>query len=140
MSEPRIEWRLEGLPAITSNARLRVRERIRETKRWRRDAAWVTRARSGVLNRGWPAAGARYVLTRHSTREPDPENLAVSFKAIVDGITDALSLPDDSRRYVDRVYRWEKAPPRKGSVTAVITPWTPPPHSTSCQEEPPDAA
>lgn len=123
----RLEWTLDGLPAVSSNARQKVRARIRETKTWRRSAGWQTRAALG--RHFWPAPGARYVLTRHSASEPDPENLAVSFKAVVDGITDALGLPDDSRKFVEREYRWEKAPPKRGRISVVIEPWTPPPHS-----------
>lgn len=73
-----------------------------------------------------PLSRARVTLTRHSSVEPDHEQLAMGFKAVLDALTArgrgprARVLEDDSPRHVERVYRWEKAPPGAGRLTVLV--------------------
>lgn len=74
-----------------------------------------------------PLRRARIVLTRRSAGQPDYENLAASFKPVVDALcrsrrhgsrylVRADVLEDDSPDVVERDYRWELARPRMGGV------------------------
>lgn len=83
-----------------------------------------------------PLPRARVVCTRHSTTEPDHENLALGFKAIIDALMPTTKrktkkgvrvihragvIEDDGPKNLEREYRWEKAPPRKGFLEIVVT-------------------
>jgi hypothetical protein len=63
--------------------------------------------------------------TRHSSREPDFENLAHSFKPCLDALTvrngGAPVLVDDSQEVIGQpTYLWEKAPPKEGRITLEV--------------------
>jgi len=89
-----------------------------ERQGWHRrvaEAVMVERARPKLtLQR------ARIVCTRHSFAQPDFENLAHSFKALLDGFVKCGVLQDDNPLVlVDQEYRWEPAP-RGGSFLTVL--------------------
>ena len=64
-----------------------------------------------------PLKRARGTFTRHSSREPDYENLAYSFKEIVDALVKLDVLEDDAPKNLERMYRWEKGRGGDGKVT-----------------------
>ena len=70
---------------------------------------------------GKAMAGVGYVitLTRIAPRPLDSDNLARSFKAIRDGIADALGIDDGSKRLTWN-YAQEKGPPKRYAVRIEI--------------------
>jgi crossover junction endodeoxyribonuclease RusA len=58
-------------------------------------------------------------LTRIAPRPLDTDNLARSFKAIRDGIADALGIDDGSKRFTWN-YAQEKGPPKRYAVRIQI--------------------
>lgn len=74
-----------------------------------------------------PLRRAMIVCTRRSAREPDYDNLAASFKPVVDALCLSTSkltrsdvLVDDSPRVLEREYRWE---PTSGTGSIRIDLW-----------------
>ena len=67
-----------------------------------------------------PLKRATGTFTRHSTREPDFENLAYSFKEIIDALVKLDILEDDAPTNLTRTYGWEKAKPSSGKVTILL--------------------
>jgi len=82
----------------------------REVKRWRAIVATYRPKPSQ------PLLYARVTCVRMSTREPDYENLTMSFKAAVDSLVHCGIVVDDSPAHMERIYRWAKARPRCGRV------------------------
>lgn len=81
-----------GSEWISANDRAHWGRRHRLTREWRTAAAWTCRqARPGRLDR------ARIVATAlvRDNRRRDSSNLAVTAKAVVDGLVDAGLLADD---------------------------------------------
>ena len=79
-------------------------------------------ARTTIVQRfGKAMAGVGYTitLTRISPRPLDTDNLARSFKAIRDGIADALGIDDGSKRLVWN-YAQEKGPPKQYAIRIEI--------------------
>lgn len=74
-----------------------------------------------VQHFGKAMAGAGYTinLTRVAPRSLDTDNLARSFKAIRDGVADALEIDDGSKRLTWN-YAQEKGPPKKYAVRIEI--------------------
>lgn len=68
-----------------------------------------------------PLETAVVSCTRHSTREPDRDNLVQSFKPILDGFVKAGVLKDDSPAVIGAPeYSWEKTGRGKGRITVWI--------------------
>jgi hypothetical protein len=86
-----------------------------------------------------PLTRARIICTRHSgSKRPDPENLAMSFKAWIDALTKSQMrrnkkapggytfiqradvLEDDAPEVLKREYRWFPARPKKGFIRIVV--------------------
>jgi len=68
----------------------------------------------------WIKAGI--VCTRYSTREPDQDNLVISFKAIIDGLVQCGVLVEDNNSVIlQREYKWEKCKRIDQRVTIVVT-------------------
>lgn len=58
---------------------------------------------------GPPLEKAKLKLTRLSTRQPDFDNLALSFKYVVDGLVKAGVIVDDKYEVIgESEYCWEK--------------------------------
>ena len=85
----------------------------REAKYWM-DRVWVE---VQGLKPDRPLKRARGTFTRHSSREPDYENLAYSFKEIVDALVKLDILEDDAPKNLERVYQWKKGKAGAGRVT-----------------------
>lgn len=60
---------------------------------------------------------AHLVLVRRSARQPDGDNLAASFKPLIDGLVKAYVLVDDNPDVIGMpTFKWEKAGLKKGGV------------------------
>ena len=71
-----------------------------------------------------PLERATLSCTRFSAarRAPDFENLAASFKPILDGLTIALVLVDDNQDVIGQPqYHWENCPRGEGRVVIEVT-------------------
>lgn len=63
----------------------------------------------------------KITATRHSSVEPDRDNLSISTKSIIDGIKDAGVITDDKPSLVVEFRtHWVKAPPKKGYITVEV--------------------
>lgn len=67
-----------------------------------------------------PLMNARVTCRRFSTREPDAENLALGFKAAIDGLVECGVLLSDAPTFLERRYEWGYAPRGKGSLAIVV--------------------
>jgi len=63
---------------------------------------------------------ARIRLVRHSSVEPDFENMALGFKGLIDSLVSLGVLVDDGPRVLEREYAWEYAPRGKGQVSVSV--------------------
>jgi len=64
---------------------------------------------------------ARLELTRHSSRECDFDNLASSFKHVIDGLVRARVIRDDKPSIIGSpVFKWEKAKKGQGKITVKV--------------------
>jgi len=91
----------------------------REAKEWHAAVA------SGMLLTGQkrpkkPLQKARGVFVRHSAKEPDFENLAQSFKPIIDGLVKHGVLEDDAPKNLERDYQWQKAKRGEGHIEIIV--------------------
>lgn len=65
---------------------------------------------------------ASLTFTRHSSREPDFDNLAGSFKHILDGLVEARVIQDDRPSIIGSpVFKWEKCAEKLGHITIMIS-------------------
>jgi len=108
-----MSYELPGLPKGLNGSHSHWRVAAAEKKRWRVMSALVARSKRPPK----PLASCSIRCTRFSSSEPDYDNLAASFKAIIDGLKDAGVIEDDrSTCIVKREYLWEKTAPKKGMV------------------------
>lgn len=109
-----LAFTLPGLPKLPNELGQRAHWRTvrRHTRAWKEAVAiGVGRCRPHE-----PLPYARVELVRASSREPDPDALAQSFKPIIDGLVTAGVLEDDSPAHCALEVRWTRAPPRKGWI------------------------
>ncbi len=106
---------IQGLPNITSNgSHGSWRAKAAATKMWKNLVYMAV----GLKRPDTPLERAKITLTRHSMREPDYDNLAISFKPVIDGLKFAGVIVDDKRMNIGRAeYLWVQAPPKKGFIT-----------------------
>jgi len=71
------------------------------------------------FGRALPGVNYTVILTRIAPRPLDTDNLARSFKAIRDGIADALGIDDGSKR-LTWSYAQEKGPPKRYAIRIEI--------------------
>ena len=117
-----VKIELPGLPPTPNSVMaMHWAKKSKLTKRWRRDSYLACKA-NGPAPLGTKVI--RVCYTRFSSREPDPDGLAGSFKAIQDGVVDWVSETnegfDDRAHQLRPAWFWEKAPRGKGRVTVVI--------------------
>ena len=67
-----------------------------------------------------PLPRARLVLTRHSSVEPDPDNLAASFKPVIDGLRYAGVIENDRSANVQIQLTWRLAPASMGKISVEV--------------------
>jgi hypothetical protein len=109
---------IPGLPSINTASNNHWRVRARHNRKWRHDTILSAKAAGLPPEPLWKA---KVTCTRHSAREPDFENLAHSFKPLVDGLVTGGVLVDDNQQVIGQPeYRWEKAAPKKGRVTIEV--------------------
>lgn len=113
----RLEIEIAGLPDLQSLRYAHWRTRHRHDREWKYLVDGHAQAKGLPPE---PLESAHLELVRYSTREPDTENLANSFKALVDALKGTV-IVDDSPRHVSREYRWERVGPREGRVRLIVT-------------------
>lgn len=111
---------IPGLPKILSNARLHWAVKAKENAVWRQCTAMLCRASMVKLQGVVPFSFANITFTRVSSNEPDFDNLAISFKAVLDGLKDSAIIWDDKSKFVNVSYRWEKGPMKGGYIRIEI--------------------
>lgn len=113
-----LEFRIDGLPKVLTNGSQGSWKASHfHKKKWKRAVAFAVRYQTPDK----PLTSARVECVRHSSRRPDRDNLAASFKSILDGLVDAGVLLDDSDDIIKEMkYRWEKVSPKDGFITVVV--------------------
>jgi Holliday junction resolvase RusA-like endonuclease len=106
--------KLPGLPKLNNSHHVNWRVAAAERKKWRR-AAYLHSLPKRPLS---PLPQCIIICTRYSHgKQPDFDNLVISFKSIIDGLKDAgIIVDDNSDCILERQYRSNKAPPKKGYV------------------------
>lgn len=108
-----LEIKLQGLPPL-SNTHVHWRKAGKQRKLWRSAVELICKSRAKPEE---PLKKACLFLERHSSAEPDYDNLVISFKSIIDGLKDAgIILDDKSSVIVHRNYTWHKTSIRDGHV------------------------
>jgi hypothetical protein len=97
-----------------SNQHWAVQGRI--NRKWRQ-AALLSVKSAGLPQT--PVSFVRVRYTRHSSSEPDYDNLVISTKAITDGICQALKI-DDSPSTFQAEWAWEKSKRGAGHIRIEI--------------------
>lgn len=89
-----------------------------EAKRWRQIIVLMCRQLNICdLN----LAKAELILTRYSSSEPDFDNLASSFKHVIDGLVEARVIIDDKPSVLKQVrFEWEKVSRKDGKIRVRI--------------------
>ena len=59
-------------------------------------------------------------LIRYSSVEPDPDNLAASFKPVIDGLREAGVIVNDRSENVELRFSWRKAPQNMGMIRVEV--------------------
>lgn len=109
---------LPGLPPCNTASNNHWRVRARHNRKWRHDTILAAKAQGLPSEPLWKA---KVTCTRHSAREPDFENLAHSFKPLLDGLVSAQVIADDNQQVIGQpAYRWEKAAPKQGRITLEV--------------------
>lgn len=115
-----LDFTIPGLPDLqAAAAKGHWRARHAETKRWH------DRVRAIVLGDHYlpdkPLERARVHCERHSSREPDWDNLAASFKPIIDGLTRCGVLEDDKPSVIGSPnFEWHAAKRGDGKIRVVV--------------------
>lgn len=109
----KLDFYLPGLPPTTNGSHGHWRAAAAKRKEWRQASCFVASGNRPPE----PLRNAKLTLTRFSSNRPDFDNLTISFKSVVDGLKDAKVIHDDKDSVIiERVYQWEKAPPKKGKI------------------------
>jgi Holliday junction resolvase RusA-like endonuclease len=112
-----LQFQINALPKIPSNGSHGHWSVIAsQKKKWRA----LTIAAIGYRRPTKPLNKATITLTRHSSMRPDMDNLAISFKPVMDGIVAAEVVTDDSPEFVKVNWLWQSARPGSGFITASI--------------------
>lgn len=69
-----------------------------------------------------PLEKAELVLTRHSSVEPDLDNLYSSFKFVIDALVHTGIIEDDKPSKIDLKCKWQKAKRNEGKITIEARP------------------
>lgn len=113
MSAYSVEVEIRGLPIVLANSRLHWARKAKEIGKWK---AAVKNALMGMTP-SEPLTKAKITLTRCSSIEPDFDNLAGSFKGVLDGLKEAGVILDDRQSVIGcPEFKWEKTSPRAGRI------------------------
>jgi len=112
-----VKIRLEGLPT-GGNSRQHWRAKHAETKKWKN--AILKALGNRIPEKPLEKVKLRY--TRASSNVMDWDNVAISFKAIQDGLVEAGVMVDDKVKNIPEmpIYDQVKAPRGKGYVTIEV--------------------
>jgi Holliday junction resolvase RusA-like endonuclease len=112
----RLEFELAGLPPM-ENGHKHWAVAGKARREWRAR----TRMRVFMQRPPEPLTSVRIVCTRFSSVEPDRDNLARSFKSVIDGLKDGGIIKDDKPSIVKQfVSLWEKAARDKGKIRVLV--------------------
>ena len=113
-----LKLEIPGLPACNTASNNHWRVRARHNRKWQHDTILAAKAQGLPSEPLWKA---KVTCTRHSSREPDFENLAHSFKPVIDGLVTGGVLVDDNQAVIGQPdYRWERAAPKSGRITVEV--------------------
>lgn len=108
---------LPGLPPLPNGGHGHWRKDWQTKKKWKE---WVILATAGKRPLK-PLEVAEMTLTRCSSSEPDQDNLAASFKGIIDGLRYAGIISDDKRSNVRPNFEWRKAKTKQGKIIIEVS-------------------
>lgn len=115
----RIEFELSGLPKILANSMQGSWKASHYAKK-----RWQERVINHVvlmrLKPESPLLRAAISLTRFSTHRPDQDNLAGSFKPVLDGLVKAGVIADDSNEIIDVKWNWEKTKRMQSRIRIIV--------------------
>ncbi len=112
-----LKFTLEGLPAMGLNSRRHWRTVYRENQ------AWGVRVKLAIRGKvpEHPLRRATIALARHSSVEPDFDNLSSSFKCILDALETHRVIENDKMSVIGQpVYQWHKAPRGHGFIEVEV--------------------
>ena len=69
-----------------------------------------------------PPHRARVLIIRHSTHQPDQDNLFASVKWILDSLVERGQLMDDSPEHLELTVQWQRAKRGQGGTTIEVEP------------------
>ena len=125
MKPTRFVLEIPALPVSNPSVNRHWRAKVRDRAEW----ALRVKAALGRLPKLWtPIEHARVEFVRHSSREPDGDNLVAGMKLVRDLLQpDAKGnrggvglIKSDAPGHIEATYRWEKAPPKLGRVTITV--------------------
>lgn len=101
------EFEIKGAPkTVNSLVRMHWAAKYNEAKRWKQCVGICCRQ---LKINGMRLKKATLEFTRFSSREPDFDNLAGSFKHILDGLVEAEVIVDDKPSVIGSpIFAWEK--------------------------------
>lgn len=113
------EFSISGLPAtINAIGRKHWAFKVKEARQWKRLVV-----EQCVLARVFGVKLEKAILefTRHSSQELDFDNLAGSFKHVLDGLVEAGVIIDDKPSIIGSpTFIWQKTKPGEGKVTVKV--------------------
>lgn len=119
MTRYKLEFIVDRLPPLPNETMYRhwaVKRKIAQD--------WKQLIYLSVLDAGVPVKPlrfARVTLTRCSSRRPDWDNLASSFKHVLDGLIEARVLEDDSPNHIGcPLYQWRKTTQKAGHIVVCV--------------------
>lgn len=114
-----LDFEIRGLPTlINAMSRAHWAVAYREAKKWKRWVFIIVRTRRPAQ----PLTRARVEFTRFSYgRGVDCDNLAISFKAVRDGLVEAGILANDAPENIVAEYTWVRAEKNQGRIKVTVT-------------------
>jgi Holliday junction resolvase RusA-like endonuclease len=67
-----------------------------------------------------PLTKAKVTITRHSSKEPDCDNLYGAMKPVLDALVKLQIILDDRPSVIDLKCKWAKCPQKNGKITIEI--------------------
>lgn len=112
------EFDIEGTPElINAIGRKSWHVKARSAKLWK-SKVFAKCVNFNINDLGLTKASLTF--TRHSLKQPDHDNLAISFKAIQDGLVDAKVIIDDTHAVIGvPTYLWKFRSRNLGGMTTV---------------------
>lgn len=108
--------KIYGLPRMANKIPKTWQARAALTRKWK---TAVARELVGLAPKK-PWSWLRVEFIRHSSVEPDFDGLVHGFKPLRDALVKYGFVKDDAPKFFEAVYKWEKAPARKGFVEIVF--------------------